>query len=326
MKKIIYFFAFLFLLCAFSLNAQPEPIPDGDFETSWENHFDFENKPYWEYKTMYFYTLNSLRGLLNEQGLADLTAYRDKNAQHGEYCIKLVSGDIPVGDEYIFLPGMVGTITQEFVYEFIHEEGNVTITRDWAFDTPHALEGWYKYNPVGNDSALIDIGFYNYDEEKFVEKKTIYETVNEWTHFLIEIPQKYHDEFFNKIRVLFVSSAGVNFTELQKCKGQKKSTLWIDNITLNYTHIPGGIKQNLFSTLTAKAFPNPAAEVLNIELNEHFTGTVMVYNLQGSLIIEENVNGTQCQLNTSALATGNYIYKLMNENTIFAQGKFVVTK
>jgi hypothetical protein len=114
---------------------------------------------------------------------------------------------------------------------------------------------------------------------------------------------------------------------LDECKGQLGSTLWVDNVTLNYTIDPGeGIKQNLFSTLKANAFPNPATEVLNIELNENFTGKIVVYNVNGSMVMEENINGTLYQLNTSTLATGNYMYRLMNENTIFAQGKFVVTK
>jgi hypothetical protein len=108
-----------------------------------------------------------------------------------------------------------------------------------------------------------------------------------------------------------------------ECKGQVGSALWIDNISLNYAL---GVKQNLLSTLKAKAYPNPSTDVLNLELNEHFAGKVMVYNSLGSLVMEENINGTQSQLNTSTLASGNYIYKLMGANTIFAQGKFVVVK
>jgi hypothetical protein len=257
--------------------------------------------------------------------LADLTAYRDNtNVQSGQYCIKLVSGGVTVGSR-VFLPGMVGTINPKFIEEFLNPSsgGGVTITRDWAYDTPHSLEGWYKYVPTLGDSASIDIGFSNYDEEIFVEKMVITNAVPGWTHFVIPIPEKYRNDFFNRIRVLFVASAGVNFQKLMECKGQEGSILWIDNIHLNYNL---GIKQNLFSTLNANAFPNPATEVLNIELNENFIGKISVYNMAGSVVMEENINGTECQLNTSNLSTGNYIYRLMDGNTIFAQGKFVVTK
>jgi hypothetical protein len=186
------------------------------------------------------------------------------------------------------------------------------------------LEGYYRYNPVGGDSALIDIGFHDFNGEVFVEKMIIKDPVGAWTHFSIKIPEKYWNDEFVSIRVLFIASACVNFDDLTKCKGQKGSSLWIDNISLNYSDV--GIKQNLFSSLKANAFPNPATELLTIELNEPFAGKVVVYDLSGRVIMEDVVNGTDCQLNITALASGNYVYRLMKENTFFAQGKFVVTK
>jgi hypothetical protein len=328
MKKItFYLFAFCLLLFTFSLHAQQIQLPDRSFETGWHNVLDGYYGPYLEYETEYFYTLNRLYGMHNAQGAANLTAFRDDvNPKDGTYSIKLTSGFVPVGAENVFLPGLVGTINKGFVDEFLGSDGEVTISVDWyGNDTPHALEGWYKYYPVNGDSALIDIGFHDWDGEVFVEKLIIKNPVSAWTHFSIKIPEQYWNKRFSEIRVLCVASAGVNFVDLQKCKGQLGSTLWIDDISLNYSDV--GIKQNLFSTLKARTFPNPATtEVLNIELNENFDGKIMVYNLLGSTVIEENINGTECRLNISNLSTGNYIYKLMNENTIFAQGKFVVIK
>ena len=324
MKKITLLLS-SFLLFPFFLSAQQYQLPDGGFETGWKSEIGV-NGQFWEYKTNYFYTLNELYAIaIPGGGKADLTAFREERANHvhnGNYSIRLVSGHVQVG-EVIFLPGLVGTITENFVDEFT-EENRVSITRDWAYDTPRALTGWYKYNPVNGDSALIDIGLYDYGTTEIaLAKKVIKETVNEWTKFEITIPEQHWNKEVQEIRVLFVASAGVNFANFDQCKGQKGSTLWVDDVQLIYNV---GIKQNFFSTLKTKAFPNPATELLNIELNEHFSGKVMVYNVAGSLVIEENITGTQCQLNTSALASGNYIYKLMEGNTIFAQGKFVVAK
>ena len=322
MKKTIYFFTFCFLFSAFCLNAQQHQLPDGSFETSWKWE-PVGADGYWEYKTEFFYTLNMLYAIPPPLGPGELTAFRDNiYHQNGNYSIKLVSGIVPIKDPPIFLPGMVGTISENFVEEFL-DDNNVNTTRIWDYDTPHALEGWYRYTSVQNDSAFIDIGFYNAKTPVFIGKESIKQSVSDWTHFTIEIPEEYWDEYFDYIRVLFVASAGVNFEDFDQCEGQKGSTLWIDNVSLRYTN---GIKQNLFSTLTAKTFPNPATEVLHVELNEHFTGTITVYNSLGSKIMEQNISGTECQLNTSSFATGNYYYKLMNENTIFAQGKFVVSK
>ena len=334
MKKInFYILALCFMLSVLSLSAQQlkqKQLPNSNFESGWTNESG-ENGTYLEFQTEYFYTLNSLYALDNAHGPADLTAYRDGNAQQGNFCIKLKSGYIPLGDKIVFLPGMVGTISEEFVDRFINEGGNVPILKDW-FDcaTPHAMKGWYKYNPVGGDSALIAIGFYiGGGEPVFVAQEIIKNSTNNWTEFTVCIPKQYWNEEFTEIQVLFVASAGVNFKKLDECKGQLGSILWIDNVSLDYTCEscdPVGIQQNLLSTLAAKSFPNPATDVLNIELNENFNGKVVVYNIAGSVVQEEMINGTEIQLNTSSLATGNYIYKLMTGNTIFAQGKFVVTK
>jgi len=323
MKKIS-FLLFSLLLFPFFLNAQSFQLPDGGFETGWKSEPGLDGD-FWEYKTNYFYTLNSLCAIeIPGGGKSDLTAFREGREQYvhsGKYSIRLVSGEVQVGN-VIFLPGMVGTISDDFVETFT-ESSYVDVTKDWVYDTPQALTGWYRYEPKNGDSALIDIGLYDYGTQIALEQKIIKGQVNQWTPFTIPIPEQDWNKEVSKIRVLFVASAGVNFEEFDKCKGQKGSTFWIDNISLIYNL---GVKQDLFSTLKTKAFPNPATDVLNIELNEHFAGKVMVYNITGSLVMEENITGTHCQLNTSALAAGNYIYKLMEGNTIFAQGKFVVTK
>jgi len=317
---------YLLALCflPFTLNAQIQ-LPDSDFETNWKTQTE-NGMTIFDFKTEYFITLNRLRLLYNEQGPADITAERSANAQHGNWCIKLVSGIVPVGAD-VFLPGMVGTMNPGFVAEFLETGDYVTIFTDWeGNETPCALEGWYKYDPKNGDSALMDIAFYNKKQEVFIEKLIIKEKVDTWTHFSIEIPQQYREQYFEDISILFVASAGVNFDDLKACKGQKGSALYIDNINLVYG-CPVGIKQNLFSSLKANVYPNPATNtVVNIELNEHFTGTVSIYTLTGSKVIEQQINGNQCQVDITTLSQGNYIYKLMNENTIFAQGKFVVTK
>jgi hypothetical protein len=331
MKKITFnLFAFCFLLSAFflllspfSLHAQEYPLPDeGSFET-WTTETGHYGE-YDDYKTEFFCTLNSLYGLKNEpQGAADRTAWKDGNARHGQCCIKLVSGKVPVGED-IFLPGMVGTLSEEYVEEYLSEDREVVLVRDWAYDTPHALRGWYKYKPVNKDSAFIEIGFSNFGDG-FIERMIIKETVEYWTEFIIPIPKKYQDKEYGEFRLLFVASADVDFQEMTNCHGQLGSTLWIDNISLDYNY-EIGIKQDLLSSLKANAYPNPTVDLLNVELNEPFTGNIVVFDLSGRKIMEDTFNGTEGKLNIAALAPGNYIYRLMKENTFFAQGKFVVAQ
>jgi len=314
-----------FLLFSFCLNAQQKQLPDSSFET-WKTIPNPIGPPYEDFDNDYFYTLNMLCTL--EQ--ADITALKENRAEyvkHGLYSIRLKSGKVTFGDEDVFLPGMVGTVAKDFVPRFLEDGGKVPVYKLWEYDTPHAIEGYYRYEPVAGDSAIIELGFAsNGTGEVFSVKKVINNTVNQWEKFFIPIPEEYWNEEFYQIKVLFVASAGVNWNNLKDCKGQLGSTLWVDSVTLNYKWTTQGIKEELFSNLKVNLFPNPANEVLNIELNEPFSGKIVVYNMYGSMIFEENINGIQHQLNTSALATGNYICRLMNNNTIYAQGKFVVKR
>ena len=326
MKKIIFLFAFCVFFFALSSKAQvPYQIPNASFEV-WNDEYSEACGDYLEFETELFYTLNSLYRENNTGGCSDITAWKDGNAQHGSYCIKLVSGRVPAGTSYVFLPGMVGTLNQEFVSEFLNSGGNVTISKLWDDYTPCALEGYFKYKPVSGDSALIDIGFYDYDGLVFVEQQIIHDNVDKWTKFSIPIPNKYWDEEFHEIRIIFAASAGVKWEKLDECKGQIGSTLWVDNISLKYNCSSEIIEQNLSSTLKVNAFPNPTTDILNLELNNNFEGKVVVFGINGSKILEENITGNKHQLNTSELPAGNYVYRLMKENTFFAQGKFVITK
>jgi len=320
---LLFCFSAFLLFCSSTLMAQPtkEQFTDSSFEgEGWIN-----KGAYWDFETDKFYTLNSLcdqPGVYNPK----LTAYKEcgTNPPHGNCCIRLESVEIGVGDGYVFLPGMVGTISKDFVSEYF-ATNKALLTAPWGNFTPHAMEWYYKYDNKGGDSAMIQIGFTHFPDDPLIidERFIIKDPTSKWVCKTITIPSGHEMDFFDEIQVLFVASAGVKFDDMMNCEGSEGTKLWIDKISLIYDL---GIKQNLFSTLKANAFPNPATEVLNLELNEYFTGAIWVYDLSGRKIMETNISGIQAQLNISSLASGNYIYRLMNENTIFAQGKFVVAK
>ena len=325
LKPLTSYLLPLFAFCIFPLSAQKQ-FPDSSFE-NWTTTSGAYGT-FVDFDTEFFHTLNPLHGLANDGCIIDLTAFRDEsNPVDGLYSIKLVSGLAPMGEDYAFLPGMVGTIDPDFIEQFLSPLGGITIATDWGDGkTPCAFEGWYKYDPKNNDSAFIDIGFYNSGKEVFSKKLLIKNKVDNWTEFSLKIPQQYWDKYFEEIKVLFVASAGVDFETLTNCKGEIGSTLSIDAISLLYD-CEVGIRQNLLSTVKVNVFPNPATnDILNMELNENFTGVVSIYSILGGKVMEQEINSDQCQLNIKNLSSGNYIYKLMNGNTIFAQGKFVVTK
>lgn len=63
------------------------------------------------------------------------------------------------------------------------------------------------------------------------------------------------------------------------------------------------------------AYPNPAGAVLNIQAAESMSKVVLV-NLLGQTILEQNTAGTQTQINLSSVAAGTYILQVTAGNKI----------
>jgi hypothetical protein len=74
------------------------------------------------------------------------------------------------------------------------------------------------------------------------------------------------------------------------------------NATFNYT----GTKQtsgiNQIAAAAFKAFPNPAGDVLNVQLERSVSGALALYDLSGKLVHTQSVSGTSVQVNLSAFA------------------------
>lgn len=330
MKKQTFNFSFfrpfallpLFLLTLYLVPCTlvAQQMTDSSFET-WENKNGFYGD-YFDFITDYFCTLNELHSLQNDAGSGDLTAFRDGNAQNGNWCAKLVTGKYPLGSD-ILLPGIVGTLQQDFI-EYYLTHNTVIVTSDWqGYPVPRALEGYFKYAPVNGDSAVIELGLYEYGDSLHLEQLKIFGNTDVWTPFSVNIPQQFWNSNMNEIRLLFVASADYDFGNLIDCQGQYGSTLWVDNITLRYDI---GISQNMMSTLKVNTFPNPTTDVVNMNFNEDFNGKIEVFALHGAKVYENVVNGNSVSFSASNLPSGNYMFRLMKENVIHAQGKFVVNK
>ena len=325
MKKLFLFcIAISFSVIAFSQNNQ---IPDGGFETKWNN-----TNGYWDWNTDLMITLNELY-TLNEPPVTEipLTAFRSTDRVSGNYSIRVVSDIIYIGDDRIFLPGAVGTINPDFVFEFLAlddyegtEGGGITVNVEFPY-TPKYLKGFYKYVPVGKDSASLELGLYDRNRNLIhLEKNIVTEPVTGWTEFTVAMPEDYWDVEVKYIRILFTASAGYDFDEITQCDGNKGSALFLDDIYLKYE--PLGLVEYLSPKLKVTTYPNPAVSMVIFKFDTEFSGKLIIYDALGSQISEKQIDGTETQFETGALSTGNYFYRFINGNEIFASGKFMVVK
>jgi hypothetical protein len=80
-----------------------------------------------------------------------------------------------------------------------------------------------------------------------------------------------------------------------------------------------GIEEN---SMEVSVYPNPATDVLNIQLTEN-ASSVSVMGMDGKVISTESVNSNSIAVNVSDLVAGVYFYEVVAENGTVVRNTFV---
>jgi len=78
-----------------------------------------------------------------------------------------------------------------------------------------------------------------------------------------------------------------------------------------------GIETTTISSLNI--YPNPAQNILHLQLNESIQGTVSITDLQGQTILSQAINDNNAQINTSNVANGVYVLKVVSEKASYTK-------
>lgn len=84
----------------------------------------------------------------------------------------------------------------------------------------------------------------------------------------------------------------------------------------------GNIEHKTPNILNAIVYPNPGSDVINIRTslkNTHFE----LYDLQGQLVLEEQINNLITPINVQQLPPGVYAWKILDETTVHETGKWI---
>jgi hypothetical protein len=76
------------------------------------------------------------------------------------------------------------------------------------------------------------------------------------------------------------------------------------------------------SALSAKTYPNPATDVLNIQLNTN-ASSVSILGLDGKVISTEKVNSNDVSVNVANLVSGMYVYEVTSASGEVIRNSFV---
>lgn len=265
--------------------------------------------------------LMSLNKITQFPGPPPVTCFKETAGPHGgTAAARVVSGQVDFLGSPIFIPGVLGTVDPFFNSTTFGATIGVPFT-----DQPAKFIGWFKYLSVSGDSAQFyaattrNVG--GVRETLSVAKKTIKFSESAWTFFDVDFEQLAAGTPDSLI-VLGIASAGYDFSDLTNCTGSLGSALYIDDLALVYS---GGVQENLMQKASMKIFPNPASNQISVQFdgNAVQNGQIRCIDASGKLILSQAFNGTQSEINVSALANGVYSLVLMEGNNILSRQSFV---
>ena len=184
--------------------------------------------------------------------------------------------------------------------------------------TKDTLVGYYKYTSVGGDSGSVYIGFTKNGATIFSTGMSL-KQASSYTMFSIpfSLPST-PDSLLVDIRN----------SNSQHGSGHVGTILIVDEVTLKSQPWHTGFE--LFHPIqtSLSAYPNPAADLINIYPVPamHGQGRVEVYNALGQIVISKNIsdveNGRNIVLNSQDLKSGMYFYYI-NSKEFNGSGTFI---
>lgn len=188
------------------------------------------------------------------------------------------------------------------------------------------LSGYYKYEPVGNDTALAAILFTKYNPVTG-ERDTVqamiealapsmnyqeFEIRFDSTDFIIQ-PDSFH--------LVFQASDNDQFAS-QAVRGAG-SSLWIDGLEMMTTV---GIKE--LATIPLRIYPNPASDFVQLEWEPQAGHTygIQLVNMRGQRLLHSTARQGEIRLDIANLPAGLYFVILSDQQTKLQSSMKLVKK
>jgi hypothetical protein len=176
-------------------------------------------------------TLNELVSVPPEAGgPGPVTVDTVTDCMQGKYAARLTSKNFHLMENVdVFIPGYIGASVLDIPKATIHLGKPYT-------QKPVKLQGYYKYSPVSTDSAMIQILLTKWNSAASkrdtisYDKVIIKNAVPTYTPIDLTLTYKDATATPDTLVLIFASSAGVDFNDLQGCAGQIGSVMWVDDL------------------------------------------------------------------------------------------------
>lgn len=304
MRKLTFTFL-LFTSGALAINAQ---LTNGDLETWTSNQWStvptgsgttYDEPGSGTNRAAHFLrSINQVNDLPSPLTVP-LSCWKSDTAHSGLYSARLRSQQFTS----YFIPGFIGTGDIDIVAQTLY------LGRPYTAQ-PDSFSSWYKYAPVGGDSAKFEVMFTKYDALNQVSNMighgsaVILSGTSTWTNVKFPITWTSAQAPDTAI-IIAASSGGYNLSNFLASLGEVGSKLWVDDMTLWSGNI--GIDEEEYINENVSIYPNPATDFVQIS-----TGSLpsdlklFVYDMNGQQIISKIITGNNYVLDLTTLTSGVY--------------------
>ncbi len=261
------------------------------------------------------------RAVLLNPEIFKITTFKTEDAHLGNYAARIVTdlADLPGPNDIL----QTGTLATGYFDEMALPPSNLKDGVPFN-GRPYRFKGYFKYFSVNHDSCDVYSLLYKWNSLTHRRDTVAYAwktdtiRVTEWTQF--DVPYHYYsDETPDTISIIFAPSAAGDLFE-----GQVGSTLYIDDISLEFEN---GVEWMLMSEITTRAYPNPVADRVTIELSEEIRqGTIVLYSFQGNECLRMHFTGNIATLNVMDFPPGSYYYQVVDVKKIVSGGSFIISE
>ena len=292
MKKILTTVT-VFIAFATASFAQT-PAANGNLET-WVNATGGPNGDFEDLPGPFIKTLNSLYNLpAIIGGPGPLTATKVTDVCEGTYAVQLTSKTF----QGIFIPAALGT------FDISLAPQGVILGKAYT-DRPLRVSYCAKYTPVQGDSAEVFCKLTKWEngQRTIIGSGNLkhFGSTSSYANYSFDITYN-SNATPDSIQLLAVASAGYDFTTLTNSAGQENSTLYIDNLVLDFTI---GVEENLAEQ--TKIYPVPFTNEVNIVLPEGVKATdYKLIDITGRTVASGSFTTNNTVISTASLTQGSY--------------------
>ena len=192
---------------------------------------------------------------------------------------------------------------------------------------PASLQGYYKFNGVGGDSAafLVYLTKWNIvSHKRDTIVYTFYETnVNAASYTLINVPLHY----INNAEYPDTAIIGTGIEGKFRKTAHIGSTFYIDDLAFNGT-VNLGVNNLSSVGISSVFYPNPFDNNATLNVNgpvKICNARLEIYDVLGQCVRDvQNINQTNIPIVKGDLQNGVYFYRLINKGEIITTGKFIL--